>query len=150
RLSGGKCSLVTGGCDQISGFRRTDFTASRLPSRGLDPLSPTVPRLKGRSRWASSLPFHDARRSRRGRVLDLDPIAASAGPVGAIAPFRNDAFKPNPAGVGEDGRALRAVEMLGKPDARYATDRPGSRGGFSRDVAAGPRDRRGEARGARL
>jgi hypothetical protein len=45
------------------------------------------------------------------RVLDLDPRLAPAGTVGQVPPLRDDAFKPELAGVLENGRAI-AVEML--------------------------------------
>src|SRR5262247_3367780 len=35
-------------------------------------------------------------------ALDLEPVAASSPPVDGVAPLGNDAFEPEPAGLGED------------------------------------------------
>src|SRR6266566_8241120 len=62
--------------------------------------------------------------SRRVRVLHLDPIGRAPRPIGPVDPLRHDAFKAHAAGVLEYGFAVRAVEMLGKPNAsaRFAQE----------------------------
>src|SRR5262249_26893116 len=50
------------------------------------------------------------------QVLHFDPIGRAAGAVGGILALRDNAFKPELAGMDEDGRAV-ALDMLVEPDA---------------------------------
>jgi hypothetical protein len=50
------------------------------------------------------LPFH----SRRGRILDLDPVVRSAEPIRRAEPLRYDAFASELTGMMEDDRAFDA------------------------------------------
>src|SRR5208337_3984195 len=56
---------------------------------------------------ASSL--HDARRGRRVRVLDPDPVGAGARAVGLVAPIGYDPFQTHDARVGRQGAMKPAL-----------------------------------------
>jgi hypothetical protein len=51
----------------------------------------------------------------RVRVLELQPIFRSTGAVGRAKALRYDAFESEPAGVGENGRAV-ALDMFVEPN----------------------------------
>jgi hypothetical protein len=53
---------------------------------------------------------------RRLRVFHLEPVGRAAGTVGGILTLRHDAFEPQLAGMGEEGRAI-ALDMLVEPEA---------------------------------
>ena len=55
------------------------------------------------------------------RILAVDPVPRPAGTVGRAKALRYDAFEPELAGVGEDGRAV-ALGMLIEPDAGAGLD----------------------------
>ena len=55
------------------------------------------------------------------RVLDLDPRLAPAGTVGQVPPLRDDAFKPELAGVLENERPVFLVQVLVEAYARGRT-----------------------------
>jgi hypothetical protein len=56
--------------------------------------------------------FTEANHRRAVRVLDLDPIARRSRSVGRSKPLRNDALKPELAGVPEHGGAIPPVRSL--------------------------------------
>ena len=52
---------------------------------------------------------------RRGRVLELEPIAAAAGSVARAEPLADDAFETHGAGVAKDGRGV-ILDVLIEPN----------------------------------
>ena len=64
----------------------------------------------------------------RVRVLALDPVPRAARPIWRIAPLRDDALKPEPAGMLEHEPAVVMVQMLVEPQAwRGAREQAGQR-----------------------
>jgi hypothetical protein len=62
-------------------------------------------------RHGFSLPsaLNQSDRSRRIRVLDLDPVRRAPGAIRPIAALRDDAFEPHDAGVSEQRRSVDNV-----------------------------------------
>src|SRR5271166_2010108 len=60
-------------------------------------------------------------RSRGGRVVALDPVRGAARAVARVPALRHDALEPELAGVLEDKRAVRLVEVLVEAQARRGT-----------------------------
>src|SRR5262245_51995732 len=53
-------------------------------------------------------------RARRGGVLDLDPVASTAGAVGRTKPLGDDAFAAERASLLENDRTVVELEMFHK------------------------------------
>jgi hypothetical protein len=61
--------------------------------------------------------FEQPRHCQRVRIPDLDPIRRATRPVRPISPLSDDSFQAELARMLKYDRSIRAVDMLGQPDA---------------------------------